>query len=137
MNEPFGEKPGFSIIFVWRLLMFIVAFLAISATYPLYQKIERSGFFPDPRIEITGFQPNERAVVERAHPYIHAELKREAVADERGRAVFAKTTPGNWRVIQGGSEELRRTEFRFPDRHGIFIKKIGVYEIRMIYKRGS
>lgn len=135
MNGPGEQKPGFLDILIWRLIVFICLMSVFLLSWPIYQKMNDAGFFPEPRIEITGFQPNEQVVIRRFSAFHETEL--ETKADESGKAIFNNASPGNWKVTKGGTEKLRSTTIYIPDRHAIFTKQIDQFEIKTIFQRGS
>ena len=135
MSRPKEEKPGFLDILLWRLIVFICFTAVIYFSWPFYQKMKDSGFFPDPDIEITGFQPNEKVTIKRSLGFYESE--REAQADKSGKAVFHDLSPGNWNITRGGTEKLRNATIHIPDRHGIFVRRIEQFHIKIIYQRGS
>ncbi|KKS38006.1 MAG: hypothetical protein UV01_C0006G0050 [Parcubacteria group bacterium GW2011_GWA2_42_14] len=107
----------------------------VYVSWPLYRQMDKAGFFPEPRIEITGFQPNEQVIITRPHSF--SGISREAWADKSGKAVFHDLSPGNWVITKGGTEKLQKTTIYIPDRYGIFIKQIEQFEIRIIFQRGG
>ncbi|OHA05164.1 MAG: hypothetical protein A2934_04370 [Candidatus Sungbacteria bacterium RIFCSPLOWO2_01_FULL_47_10] len=136
MPERNNEDPPSQFhLFLARLLVVVVFTSAFIISWPVFEKMRERGWFPEPRIEISGFEPKESVAIERHYSFVPA--RRETQADKSGRAVFYKTGPGKWRVVKGGTEELRNTTIFIPDRHGVFTKKVGTFEITTIFRQGS
>lgn len=88
-------------VIAWRLAVFCVFVIILSFTYPI-----TSQWMPEREaiLEISGFAPQEEVVLERFSWWQEFMV----AADARGIATFKNIPFGKWRVVKGGSEELRK-----------------------------
>ena len=113
--------------FAVRLCMFLILAVAFTVVYPYLSDMFG---FRQPTVEISGLRPGEKIAIERTMMIFY---RLEAKADESGKAVFDNVPLGNWRVVEGGTPELRKMEIRVQERLGSIAKG----QVRVVFHEGS
>jgi len=96
------DPPSQFHLFLARLLVVVVFTSAFIISWPVFEKMRERGWFPEPRIEISGFEPKESVAIERHYSFVPA--RRETQADKSGRILQNRT-----REMAGGQRRNRRT----------------------------
>lgn len=117
-------RAGFLGLFAYRLFVFLILVAILFVM---------NFFFPDfyraevTRVEISGFSAGEKVVIEQP-PF--AKYRLEMSADEAGSVIFSGLPLGDWKVIEGGTSELREVMFPIRELMGRFTEEGG--ELRIL-----
>lgn len=91
----------FLALIAFRLFLLLIFTAVLSITYPV---TSRHPHEKQAILEISGLKSGEIIKISKWEWL----SEREIAVDEKGVATFVDISLGNWRVVEGGSEELRK-----------------------------
>ena len=90
-------------LLLFRMIWLAIGVAILSLTYPV-----TSRFSPYKQkqavLEISSFNPGEHITISKMEWW----SEHEATADDKGVVTFLDIPLGNWMIVKGGSEELRK-----------------------------
>ena len=91
----------FLVVLAWKLFLLLILAAILSITYPYTSEWMP---FKEAILGISSLKPGEKIGISK----LGWSSERETIVDEKGVATFVDIPLGNWQVVKGGSEELRR-----------------------------